>query len=123
MIPFGDSISLSASWYHEEREYGAMLLTVKSILAKTKIRKNENIFKAPEDNFGFIFSLSSYLITEQNDGNIKEDLQIELFKRVIDPYFETLYTKLISSDTEIYSLVAVILGDFLSMERSYLDIK
>jgi len=123
LIPFGESVSLSASWYHEEREYGAMLLTVKSILAKTKIRKDENLFKAPEDNFGFLFSLSSYLVTEQNNGNIKDDLQKELFKRVINPYFQQLYTKLLASNTKIYSLVGVIMGDFLSMERAYLNIK
>jgi TorA maturation chaperone TorD len=122
MIPFGEHISLSASWYHEQREYGSMLVIVKSILAKTKIRKDEKIFKAPEDNFGFLFVLSAYLIEEQNNGNIKEDLQIELFKQVINPYFETLYTQLLASDSEIYSLVAVILGDFLSMERSYLNL-
>lgn len=122
MIPFGNGISLSASWYHEEREYGTMLLTVKSILAKTEIRKDENIFKAPEDNFGFLFTLSSYLVTEQNNGNIKDDLQKELFKRVINPHFEKLYAKLLASDAEIYPLVAVILGDFLSMERTYLNI-
>jgi len=123
MIPFGNGISLSASWYHEEREYGSMLLTVKSILAKTTIRKDENVFKAPEDHFGFLFSLSSYLVTEQNNGNIKEDLQKELFKRVINPHFQQLYTKLLASDTKIYSLVGVLMGDFLSMERAYLNIK
>jgi len=123
LIPFGESVSLSASWYHEEREYGSMLLTVKSILAKTKIRKDENLFKAPEDNFGFLFSFSSYLVTEQNNGNIKDDLQKELFKRVINPYFQQLYTKLLASNTKIYSLVGVIMGDFLSMERTYLNIK
>jgi len=122
LIPFGNGISLSTSWYHEEREYGSMLLTVKSILAKTQIRKDENVFKAPEDNFGFLFSLSSYLVTEQNNGNIKEDLQKELFKRVINPYFEQVYTKLLASDTKIYTLIGVIMGDFLSMERTYLNI-
>lgn len=122
LIPFGNGISLSASWYHEEREYGSMLLTVKSILAKTTIRKDETLFKAPEDNFGFLFTLSSYLITEQNNGNIKDDLQKELFKRVINLHFEKLYAKLLASDTKIYSLIAVILGDFLSMERKYLNI-
>jgi len=122
LIPFGKGVSLSASWYHEEREYGAMLLTVKSILAKTEIRKNEKLFNAPEDHFGFLFTLSSYLVTEQNNGNIKEDLQKELFKRVIHPHFEKLYSGLLASDTEIYSLVGVLMGDFLSMERAYLDI-
>jgi len=122
LIPFGKGVSLSASWYHEEREYGAMLLTVKSILAKTQIRKDEKLFNAPEDHFGFLFTLSSYLITEQNNGNIKDDLQKELFKRVIHPHFEKLYSGLLASETEIYSLVGVLMGDFLSMERAYLDI-
>ena len=51
VVPFGEFISLSSSWYHEQREGGLMQLKVKDVLAKTKIRKDENNFKAPEDHY------------------------------------------------------------------------
>ncbi len=121
LVPFGANISLSASWYYEERECGEMLVKVRDILANTQIRKDENLFKAPEDNFGFIFTLSSYLLEESNDDTNKE-LQKKLFEEVVNPYFERLYISLLSSKSPIYSLVGIILGDFLSMERTYLNL-
>lgn len=123
IVPFGTFISLSASWYHEQREGGFMQLKVKDVLAKTKIRKDEKTFTAPEDHYGFIFTLSAYLIEQQIKNEIKEDLQKELFQTVINPYCEELFYKLIASPSTIYSQVGVILGNICNFERAYLDIK
>lgn len=82
-MPFGDFVSLSASWYHEEREGGYMQLKVRDILGKTKIRKDEKSFSAPEDHYGFIFTLSSYLIEQQIANEIKEDLQKSYLKKLL----------------------------------------
>lgn len=122
LIPFEDLIHLNCSWYHEQREGGFMQLKVKDILAKTKIRRDENSFKAYEDHFGFIFTLSSYLIEEQLNDNIKEDLQKELFEEVINLYCDELFYKLMASSSKIYSNVGLILGNFCNFERTYLDI-
>lgn len=122
IVPFGNFISLSASWYHEQREGGYMQLQVKDILAKTKIRKDENSFLAPEDHYGFIFTLSAYLIENQVNNEIKEDLQKELFKTVINLHCDELFYKLISSPSQIYSQVGVILGNICNFERAYLDV-
>ena len=122
IVPFGEYISLSASWYHEQREGGYMQLKVRDILVKTKIRKDEKFFPAPEDHYGFIFTLSSYLIEEQISGEIKEDLQKELFKNVINLYCDELVYKLIGCSSEIYSKVGLILGNICNFERAYLDI-
>ncbi|WP_375723137.1 molecular chaperone TorD family protein [Arcobacter sp. KX21116] len=122
IVPFGTFVSLSASWYHEEREGGYMQLKVRDILAKTKIRKDEKSFSAPEDHYGFIFTLSTYLIEQQIANEIKEDLQKELFKDVINPYCDELFYKLIASDDPIYSPVGLILGNVCNFERTYLDI-
>jgi TorA maturation chaperone TorD len=122
IVPFGTFVSLSASWYHEEREGGYMQLKVRDILAKTKIRKDEKAFTAPEDHYGFIFTLSTYLIEQQIANEIKEDLQKELFKEVINPYCDELFYKLIASDDPIYAPVGLILGNICSFERTYLDI-
>ncbi|WP_323590548.1 TorD/DmsD family molecular chaperone [Aliarcobacter butzleri] len=122
LIPFGEFISLSSSWYHEEREGGVMQLKVKEVLAKTKIRRDEKSFKAPEDHFGFIFTLSSYLIEQQIDGTIKENLQKELFKEVTNMYCDELFYKLMACKSPIYSNVGLILGNFCAFERSYLEV-
>ena len=113
---------MSASWYHEQREGGYMQIKVRDILAKTKIRKDENFFSAPEDHYGFIFTLSSYLIEQQINNEIKEDLQKELFKEVINPYCEELFYKLISSSSLVYSKVGLILGNICNLERAYLEV-
>ncbi len=122
IVPFGTFISLSASWYHEQREGGLMQLRVKDVLAKTKIRKDEKAFTAPEDHYGFIFTLSAYLIDQQMKNEIKEDLQKELFKSVVNPYCDELFYKLIASPSAIYSQVGVILANVCNFERAYLDI-
>ncbi len=122
IVPFGEFIHLSASWYHEQREGGYMQIKVRDILAKTKIRKDEKFFRAPEDHYGFIFTLSSYLIEQQINNEIKEDLQKELFKEVINPYCEELFYKLISSSSVVYSKVGLIFGNICNLERSYLEV-
>jgi TorA maturation chaperone TorD len=123
LIPFGDYVSLSASWYYEEREAGAMLLKVRDIMAKTKIRKDETNFTAPEDHYGFIFTLATYLIEQKIKGELEEDLQKELFSAVINPYCDQIAFQLISSKANIYSHVGVILSNFCNFERTYLDVQ
>ena len=122
IVPFGEFIHLSASWYHEQREGGYMQIKVRDILAKTKIRKDEKFFRAPEDHYGFIFTFSSYLIEQEINNEIKEDLQKELFKEVINPYCEELFYKLISSSSLVYSKVGLILGNICNLERAYLEV-
>ena len=122
LIPFDEYISLSASWYHEEREGGAMLLAVREVLAKTKIRRDEELFKAPEDHYGFIFSLSNHLIANSESQKGYGDLQKELFVKVLNPYIEQLYFRLLGCSTKIYPNVAVLVGSFMGFERSYLNI-
>ena len=123
IVPFGDFISLSSSWYHEQREGGYMQLKVRDILAKTKIRKDEKAFTAPEDHYGFIFTLCAYLIEQQISNEIKEDLQKELFKEVINPYCDELFYKLIASNNPIYAPVGVILANICNFERTYLEVQ
>jgi TorA maturation chaperone TorD len=122
IVPFGTYIPLSASWYHEQREGGFMQLKVRDILAKTKIRKDEKSFTAPEDHYGFIFTLSAYLIEQQLNNEIKEDLQKELFKTVLNPYCDELVYKLLASSSKVYTKVGFILGNICNFERAYLDI-
>ena len=122
IVPFGEYIPLSASWYHEQREGGYMQIKVRDILAKTKIRKDEKSFTAPEDHYGFIFTLSAYLLEQQIKEEINEDLQKELFKEVINLYCDELFYKLIGSSSKIYSQVGVILGNIGNVERVYLEI-
>jgi len=122
LVPFGNFVSLSASWYYEEREGGTMLVKVRDIIAKTKVRKDENSFKAPEDHYGFIFTLATYLIEQKAKGELDEDLQKELFISVINPYCDLLSQKLMESEMDIYLNVGVIMNNFCNFERTYLDV-
>ena len=122
LIPFGEFIPLSISWYHEQREGGIMQLKVKDILGKTKIRRDENSFTAQEDHFGFTFTLSAYLLEKQLNNEIKEDLQKELFVEVLNPYLDKLFYKLMSTKSDIYSNVGFILESFYGFEKGYLEL-
>lgn len=122
LVPFGEFISLSVSWYHEQREGGIMQLKVKDVLAKTKIRRDENFFTAQEDHFGFIFTLSSYLLERQLKEEIKEDLQKELFVEVINPYLDKFFFRLMATKSDIYSKVGLILESFYNFEKGYLEV-
>jgi len=123
LIPFDEYIPLGASWYYEGREGGLMQLKVKDILAKTTIRKDEKNFTAQEDHYGFIFTLSSYLINKQISKDLKEDLHKELFIEVLNINIDELFYKLLGSSSFIYSKVGVILKEFIGFERAYLDLK
>ena len=98
-----------------------MQLKVKDILAKTKIRRDESSFSAQEDHFGFIFTLSSYLLEQQINEEIKDDLQKELFLEILSPYCDKLFYKLMASQSEIYSNVGLILESFYGFEKGYLE--
>lgn len=114
---------MSSSLYHEQREAGLMLVRVRDILAQTKIRRDENSFKAPEDHYGFIFTLSTYLIENNATQSTKKDLHQELFRNVIDPHIDQLILGLIDSKNEVYAKVGIFLEAFVNFERSYLAIK
>ncbi len=122
LVPFGNHVSLSSSLYHEQREAGIMLVKVRDILAKTKIRKDEKTFKAPEDHYGFIFTLSAYLIHEQLNTKSKENLHKELFLNVINPHIDSLIFNLTQSNDSIYTHVGEMLYNFIEFERSYLEV-
>lgn len=122
LIPFGEFIPLSISWYHEQREGGIMQLKVKDVLAKTKIRRDENSFTAQEDHFGFTFTLSAYLLEKQLNEEIKEDLQKELFIEVLKPYLDKLFYKLMATKSDIYFNVGIILESFYAFEKGYLEV-
>ncbi|MDD2448331.1 MAG: molecular chaperone TorD family protein [Sulfurimonas sp.] len=122
LVPFSSFISLSASYYYEQREGGMMLLKVRDILARTKIRKDEASFSAPEDHFGFIFTLAAYIIEQGMKDELDASLQKELFEAVINPFCDEIAYKMMSSDTKLYSNVGAILGNFCNFERAYLDV-
>ncbi|WP_198304808.1 TorD/DmsD family molecular chaperone [Arcobacter vandammei] len=121
LIPFGECVPISVSWYHEQREGGIMQLKVKDVLAKTKIRKDENSFTAQEDHLGFIFTLCAYLLEQQLNEEIKEDLQKELFVEVLSPYIDKFFYRLMAAKSPIYSNVGLIVESFYEFEKAYIE--
>jgi len=122
IVPFGEYVSLSASWYHEQRCLEIIYNELNELFCDCKIRKDEKFFTAPEDHYGFIFTLSPYLIEQQINEEIKEDLQKEKFKDVINLYCDELFYKLIGCSSPIYSQVGVILANICNFERAYLEV-
>ena len=122
LVPFGQYVPLSASWYFEEREGGAMLVNMRSFLAKTTIRRDEKAFQAPEDHYGFIFTFMSYFLKEEAKDKGLKGMNREVFVSIINPYCDFLAEKLMNSTSEVYKNVGVILSNFCEFERAYLEV-
>jgi len=122
LVPFGKYVPLSASWYFEEREGGAMLVNMRSFLANTTIRRDEQAFCAPEDHYGFIFTFMSYLLKNALNDKGLQGMQRELFVSIINPYCDALSLKLMESESKIYTHVGTVLHHFCAFERAYLEV-
>ncbi len=118
--PTTTHLGSSASYYEDGVEFSQKCVKVKNILAKTTIRRNEKIFKEPEDSAGFIFILMSNLIQNETDTN--KNLQQELFCDVLNQFIDGFIQNLFNHEkSNIYKDVAILLNSFMDFERLYFD--
>jgi len=122
--PESQVVRNTASFYDEGVESGKKRVEVKNFLAKTKIRRDENHFKEPEDSVGFLVTFMHELIEliikgENSYESLQHCLFTEIINEFIDEYIEALYE---NEKSNVYKSVAVVLNAFIEFERLYFDV-
>lgn len=114
----------TASYYDEGVESGKKQLEVKNFLAKTRIRRNEKIFKENEDSVGFIFTFMHELVEMIMQGQKEYDtLQHCLFTEIINPFIDEFIVHVYEHPkAHAYRSVAIVLNAFMAFERLYFDV-
>jgi len=114
----------TASYYDEGVESGKKRLEVKNFLAKTKIRRDEKVFKEYEDSVGFLVTFMHDLVElilkgETSYDTLQHCLFVEIINEFIDEFVEALYE---NEKANAYKSVAVVLNAFIEFERLYFDV-
>ena len=117
-------IPTTASYYHEGFENGRKKIEVRNFLAKTRIRRNEEVFKENEDSVGFLMTFMHELIELGLQGE-KTYATIEhcLFKEIINEFIDLFIVRLYEHPhANIFQSVAIVLNAFMEFERLYFDV-
>lgn len=122
--PSYPAVRNTASYYDEGVESGRKQLEVKNFLAKTKIRRNEKVFRENEDCVGFIFTFMHELIELIMAGNTEyETTQHCFFNEIINPFIDEFIVNVYEHPkAHMYQAIAIILNTFMAFERMYFDI-
>jgi TorA maturation chaperone TorD len=122
--PISPVVRTTASYYLEGFESGMKTVEVRNFLAKTRIRRNEDEYKEPEDSVGFLMTFMHELIELIIEG--KESyisLHTCVFDDVINPFIDIFTERLYEHEkADAYRSVAVILQAFMAFERLYFEI-
>lgn len=115
-LPFGDFINSSASYYHDEREFGEKTISTKEIMHDAGYIKAD-FYSSGEDEFGMLCAVSSKLLIEQ-----KTILQKRLFDIVLKPTVAGFVDAQLKSErAEFYKSTASLLALFIAFEKSYFE--
>ena len=122
--PSSSLVRNTASYYDEGVESGKKRLEVKNFLAKTKIRRNEKVFKENEDSVGFLVTFMHELVEliikgEKSYETLQHCLFVEIINEFIDEFIEALYE---NEKANAYKSLAVVLNAFIEFERLYFDV-
>ncbi len=114
----------TASYYDEGVESGKKRVEVLNFLAKTRIRRNEKVYKENEDSIGFLMTFMHELIEIAISGNkayqsIEHCLFDEIINQFIDEFTVTLYEH---EAANAYRSMAVVLNAFMEFERFYFGV-
>ena len=120
----GRVVRTSASFYQEGHEAGKKLVEVRGFIAKTKIRRNEALFKDNEDTLPFLLSFMHDLVELSVEGQKEYDnIQHCLFDQIINPFVDDVIESLFTHDkSDAYKDVAILLNAFMEFERLYFEI-
>ena len=111
----------TASYYDEGLESAKKRVVVKNFLGKTKIRRNELVFKDNEDSVGFLVTFMHELCELIINGEKQyETVEHCLFAEVINEFFDEFIINLYEHEkSNAYKSLAVVLNAFLEFERLY----
>ncbi len=114
----------TASYYDEGLESAKKRVVVKNFLGKTKIRRNEAIFKDNEDSVGFLVTFMHELCELIIKGETQyETVQHCLFTEVINEFFDEFIVNLYEHEkSNAYKSLAIVLNAFLEFERLYFKV-
>ena len=119
ITPFRRPTGITASFYHEQREAGRMLLLAREFVQKTAIRRDEKHFLAPEDHFGFLFGLMEHLLLAG-----EADQARALFETLLNPFMDAFITSVETHEAaEFYRYAASFLERLIAFDRSFLEIE
>jgi TorA maturation chaperone TorD len=123
--PISPVVRTTASYYLEGFESGMKTVEVRNFLAKTRIRRNENEYKEPEDSIGFLMTFMHELIELIIEGHESYlSLHQCLFDDVINPFIDVFTERLYEHDkANAYQALAIVLRAFMTFERLYFEIQ
>jgi len=122
--PQNKMIKTTASFYIEGIESGKKRLEMQNFLAKTKIRRDEDMFSDSEDHIGFICTVMAELSELSANGedvydNTAHCIFEQILNEFVDEFNQNLYEH---KDADIFKNVAVLLKSFIAFERLYLEV-
>lgn len=113
------SIPMTFSYMEEGFENSNSLLCVRQILAKSKIRRNEQAFKESEDTVGFCFLLMSEFL-KQNEDILAQELFQRVINKNIDEFLGNIF---INKNAKLYKEIAGIAMAFIELERFCFEVE
>ena len=122
-VIFGFSnIPLNASFYEEGRDDGAARLRVIHCLKLSPYRRDKELCKDSEDYVGFIFLAMTTFLNDEFNGakNISNKLFGETLNLFIDEFISLV---LAHKNANFFRSYALILQDFIELERSLLSVE
>ena len=116
------NIPLSASFYEEGRDNGAARLRVIHCLNLSPYRRDKELCKDSEDYVGFIFLAMATFLNDEFNGakNISDKLFGETLNLFVDEFGSLL---LAHKNANFFRSYALILKDFIELERAVLSIE
>ena len=116
------NIPLSASFYEEGRDNGAARLRVIHCLNLSPYRRDKELCKDSEDYVGFIFLAMATFLNDEFNGakNISDKLFGETLNLFVDEFGSLL---LAHKNANFFRSYAIILKDFIELERAVLSIE
>jgi len=123
--PTTQTVRDTASFYDEAVESGKKRVEVKNFLAKTRIRRNEKVFKDNEDSVGFLVTFMHELIElvirgENQYETVEHCLYTEIINEFIDEFIIALYEH---EKASAYKSLAIVLNAFIEFERLYFKVQ
>jgi len=122
--PESPVVRTTASFYAEGVESGKKLVEVRNFLAKTRIRRDEQQYREPEDSIGFLMTFMHEL-TELVIAGESSYISVQhcLFDEVLNAFWDRFIPNLYEHpQANAYRSLAIVMQAFMAFERLYFGI-